>query len=74
MICRQCQPWNPTGNMDLEQAIQHLVEVHSGRAVAFLLKLRVDPDSGRDVIDFDAELGRALAHRSEYNNTYGVYE
>lgn len=71
MECRQCTSF-PTGHLEREAAVEHLVAKHPGRAVVFTLKLRLDVDSGRDFIDFDAELERSLGHRSEFND--GVYE
>lgn len=76
MICRQCEPWKPAGELTTEQAIDHLVRMHPGRAETFIKKIvdlaRLDDRVKHEFIT--AELQRALSHRSEYNNDYGVYE
>lgn len=76
MICRQCEPWKPTGDMTEEQAVDHLVEVHANRAAIFIKKIFKFASGYGSVMNGDLrdELNQALAHRSEYENQYGVYE
>ena len=76
MHCRQCKSWRPTGELTPEQAIDHLVEVHPGRAAIFIKKLKSFAEGCGEIMDHEImrELDEALGHRSEFVNEYGVYE
>lgn len=76
MNCRQCEPWKSTGELTQVEAIDHLVEVHPGRAATFIKRVFAFASGYGSVMsnDLRSELDDALAHRSEYPNTYGVYE
>ncbi len=79
MICRQCEPWKPTGDMSEDAALQHLVEVHPGRAITLLKKISCgitnsEPNMFFRLRDVHDHVHEALGHRSEFNTPYGTYE
>ena len=79
LSCRQCLSWRPTGDLEPEQAIEHLIRVHPSRAVVLLKKLHDgltnrEPNLFICEADFWSRLDEALGHRSEYDNAFGVYE
>ena len=79
LTCRQCQPWAPTGPMEIEDAIDHLVDYHAIRAKVLIKKVETLLNNNEPNLAFRDQslihlVAEALGHRSEFPNVYGVYE
>lgn len=53
MICRQCAVWRPVSEMNAEEAVKHLIEVHPNRAAKFMMSLlkSIDDEFSADPLD-----------------------